>query len=157
MVSIGENYPIGDTKIDSTRVPITGPGGVVIDPNNLRYDPTTPTYRKTKTITVGIGSALNVGIASLVVVKPGIGYTGGILVDPYDEPIITGFGETVGIKIDSGGGVVGFISDSAIAIIADDYPEIRIRSLTGSGAEIRPSIGIVTSVSKLTQIIDCIS
>ena len=157
MVSIGENYPIGDTKIDSTRVPITGPGGVVIDPNNLRYDPTTPTYRKTKTITVGIGSALNVGIASLVVVKPGIGYTGGILVDPYDEPIITGFGETVGIKIDSGGGVVGFISDSSIAIIADDYPEIRIRSLTGSGAEIRPSIGIVTSVSKLTQIIDCIS
>ena len=157
MVSIGENYPIGDAKIDSTRVPITGPGGVVIDPNNLRYDPTTPTYRKPKTITVGIGSALNVGIASLVVVKPGIGYTGGILVDPYDEPIITGFGETVGIKIDSGGGVVGFISDSPIAIIADDYPEIRIRSLTGSGAEIRPSIGIVTSVSKLTQIIDCIS
>ncbi len=165
MVSIGENYPIGDTKIDSRRVPITGPGGVVIDPDNFRYDSTTPTYKKLRTITVGIGSALNVGIASLVIVKPGIGYTGGILVDPFDDPIITGFGETVGIKTNSDGGVVGFISrnksgfisDSPIAIIADDYPEIRIRSLTGSGAEIRPSIGIVTSVSKLTQIIDCIS
>lgn len=157
MVSIGENYPIGDTAIDSRRVPITGPGGVVIDPTNGRYNPITPTYRKRKTITVGIGSALNVGIASLVVVKPGIGYTGGILVDPYDVPILTGFGETVSVGVNTSGGVVNFISNSPIAIVAEDYPEIRIRSLTGSGAEIRPSIGIVTSISKLTQIIDCIS
>lgn len=157
MVSIGENYPIGDTAIDSTRVPITGPGGVVIDPDNLRYDSTTPTYRKPKTITVGIGSALNVGIASLVIVKPGIGYTGGILVDPFDVPIVTGFGETVSVGVNTSGGVVNFISNSPIAIVAEDYPEIRIRSSTGSGAEIRPSIGIVTSINKLTQIIDCIS
>lgn len=157
MVSIGENYPIGDTKVSGKRVPIVGPGGVVIDPNNLRYDPTAPTYRRPRTITVGIGSALNVGIASLTVIKPGVGYTGGILVDPFDIPVLTGFGETIGITIDGKGGVVGFISDSPIAIISDDYPEIRIRSQTGSGAEIRPSIGIVTSISKLTQVIDCIS
>lgn len=163
MVSIGENYPIGDTRIDSRRVPIVGPGGVVIDPNNLRYDPTTPTYRRPRTITVGIGSALNVGIASLTVVKPGTGYTGGILVDPFDIPVLTGFGETIGIKTDSSGGVIGFVSDSPIAIVSDDYPEIRIRSQTGFGAEIKPAIGIVTSVSKskltqvIEQVIDCIS
>jgi hypothetical protein len=158
MVSIGENYPVGSTRIDSSRVPIVGPGGVVIDPNNLRYNPLAPQYRKPRTITVGIGSSINVGIASLTIIRPGIGYsTGDIIVDPFDIPIVTGFGETVSVGVNSSGGIVNFISESPIAILSDEYPEIRIRSSTGTGAEIKASIGIVTSISKLTQIIDCIS
>jgi hypothetical protein len=158
IVSVGENYPVGSTKIDAARVPIVGPGGVVIDPNNLRYNPLAPQYRKPRSITVGIGASVNVGIASLTIIRPGVGYsTGDIVVDPFDIPIVTGFGETIGIKTDSNGGISGFISESPVAILSDEYPEIRVRSLNGVGAEIKASIGIVTSISKLTQIIDCIS
>lgn len=158
VVSIGENYPVGSTKIDATRVPIVGPGGVVIDPDNLRYNPIAPQYTKPRNITVGIGSSINVGIASLTIIRPGIGYsTGDIIVDPFDIPIVTGFGETISVGVNSSGGIVNFISESPVAILSDEYPEIRVRSSTGSGAEIRPSIGIVTAISKLTQIIDCIS
>ncbi len=158
IVSIGENYPVGSTRINSKRVPIVGPGGVVIDPNNLRYNPLTPQYRKSRTITVGVGPSINVGIASLSIIRPGTGYSSDdIVVDPLNIPIVTGFGETVGVKVDSNGGIIGFVSDSPVSIVSDDYPEIRIRSANGLGAEIKASIGIVTSISKLTQIIDCIS
>ncbi len=158
IVSVGENYPVGSTRIDAARVPIVGPGGVVIDPNNLRYNPLAPQYRKPRSITVGIGASINVGIASLTIIRPGVGYsTGDIVVDPFDIPIVTGFGETIGIKTDANGGIRGFISESPVAILSDEYPEIRVRSVNGVGAEIKASIGIVTSISKLTQIIDCIS
>ncbi len=158
VVSTGENYPIGNIRVVPSRVPIVGPGGVVIDPTNLRYNPTAPQYRIPRQITVGVGSAVNVGIASLSIIKPGTGYdTGDIIVDPFDAPILTGFGDPIGIKTGPNGEIVGFESNSPIAIIAEDYPRIRVRSLNGIGAEIRPSIGIVTAISKLTQIIDCIS
>jgi len=159
MVSIGENYPVGSTRIDSRRVPIVGPGGVAINPNTLIYNPLSPKYDSSRSITVGIGSSINVGIASLTIIRPGVGYSSAdIIVDPRDNPIQTGFGETIGVKVDSNGGIIGFVSDSPISIISDDYPEIRVRSAGGGiGAEIKASVGIVTSISKLTQIIDCIS
>jgi hypothetical protein len=158
IVSVGENYPVGSTRIDATRVPIVGPGGVPINPINLIYNPLSPQYENSRTITVGIGSSINIGISSLTIIRPGIGYSfTDIIVDPSDNPIRTGFGETIGIKVNSNGGIIGFVSDSPVAIISDDYPEIRVRSANGIGAEIKASVGIVTSISKLTQIIDCIS
>jgi hypothetical protein len=165
MNSIGENYPIGDTIIDDENIPITTPGGRILNPDT--YDPFDLPPRRLRDLRVGIGTSIAVGISSIVIVGPGIGYSfGDIVVDPFDIPINTGFGDSVGFATGPNGGISQVIAISAdgsglptgspVVIAAPDYPEFRIRTITGFGAILKPSIGIVTFVNKLTQIIDCI-
>lgn len=165
MVSIGENYSIGDTRIDAENVPITTPGGRIINPDT--YDPLDLPPKKLRSISVGIGSSINIGISSIVIVNPGAGYSfKDIIVDPFDVPYNTGFGDSIGISTGPNGDITGVIAISAdgsalptgspVIIANPDYIELRVRTLNGVGAVLKPSIGIVTYVNKLTQIIDCI-
>jgi len=156
MVSIGENYPIGTTQIDTRRIPISSPGGTRIG-EDLIYNRTAPRYNRPTTATVGVGSSINVGIASLTIVYPGINYVpDDTIVDPYGDEVVTGFGETINVRVDDRGRIVGFKANSAIAIVAENLPELRVKSSTGFGAIIKPSVGIVTSITKYTKIVDCI-
>lgn len=169
MVSIGENYPTEGLKIDGTRVPTTVPGGdFILDDEFVSADDFDDLFGD-QLNTVGIGSDTNIGISSIVIVNSGSGYSGNeILVDSDHNPL--GFGNTfIGISTDSNGGIKEIIavefnennvicrSGNTPVIIANSYPEIRIKSDTGSGALLRPSIGTLTTTNlPLVQIIDCI-
>lgn len=162
MVSIGENYSIGDTTLDGTNIPITTPGGNIFNLDSAGAD-VAPLN------TVGIGTDVNIGISSVLVVNSGIGYSGSeILLDENGRPY--GDGTTfIGISTNDKGGIQEVItvqfdqnnniirSRNTPAIVIDGYPEIIVNSQTGSGAVLKPSIGIITSINQpLVQIIDCI-
>lgn len=146
MVSIGENYPIGNTQIDGTRVPITAPGGYPLDPDTFEQ---ISLRRLRRNISVGVGNSMNIGIASIVAISTGIGYSStDLIVDPFDIPYnFAGTDENI---------TFGDIIVGGANIIFEEIPEIRVRSSTGSGAILKPQVGIISSVNKLTQIIDCI-
>jgi hypothetical protein len=150
MVSIGENYPIGTTQIDETRVPITAPGGKALNPITFEFDD-----RDERPTTVGVGSQSNIGISEVLIINSGTGYSSSdILVDEDDNQIGI---STINLNVDSDGQILNIISENPFIVTENGfYPEIRVRTSTGSGAVLKPSIGIVTSINNLTQIIDCI-
>ena len=159
MVSIGENYPIGVRNYNPDDYPIVTPGGRTVNPVTYEPSPYTPPSN------VGIGSTVNIGISSIVIVNPGFGYTDGdFVVDNEDRVIgiITGTTEvglgTTSIKIipDDNGKIIGFTPSPIIPVPDGGIIEIRVKSNTGSGAVLKSSIGIITSISRITQIIDCI-
>lgn len=146
MVSIGENYPIGETQIDGNTVPITSPGGLILDPDTYEI---VRGEGRTRNVSVGIGLSMNIGIASIVAISTGVGYAStDIIADPFNVPYT--FAGTDDIV------TFGDVLSGQVNIIVSDYPEIRVISPTGFGALLKPAIGIVTSVNKLTQIIDCV-
>jgi hypothetical protein len=146
MVSIGENYPIGELAIDGTRVPTTGPGGFPLDPDTLNQ---LSLRNLPRNISVGVGSTMNIGIASIVVVNPGSGYIStDLITDEFGTPYnSSGTEEPI---------TYGDVLERQPTLLFTNYPEIRVLSSTGTGAILKAQVGIVSSVDKLTQIIDCI-
>lgn len=155
ITSIGENYPTGSLKVDTSDVPITAPGGIPLDPETYEFD---KRVRLRNNIVVGVGDSMNIGITSIAVVSPGIGYSSDdVVTDPFDIPFnIAGTGTTI---------TVGILSTGNPIILPNvPFPELRIRSSTGSGALLKPLVGIITDITvsagytagRLVQIIDCI-
>lgn len=155
MNSIGENYPIGDTKVDLSDVPITGPGGIPLDPETFEFD---KRVRPRNNINVGVGDSMNIAIAEIAVISPGIGYSSDdVITDPFDIPFnIAGTATTITVGI--------FTAVNPIILPRIPFPEFRIRSSTGSGAVLTPIVGVAKDINvaagytagKLVQIIDCI-
>ena len=146
MVSIGENYPIGQTEIDGTRVPTTGPGGFPFDPDTFEQ---LSIKKLPKNISVGVGSTMNIGIASIVAISTGTGYAStDLITDQFGIPYnFAGTEENI---------TFGDVLSGGPRVLFTTYPEFRILSSTGSGAILKAQVGIVSSVDKLTQIIDCV-
>ena len=146
MVSIGENYPIGQTAIDATRVPITDPGGFPLDPDTFRQLSIRDIPRN---ISVGVGSTMNIGIASIVAISTGTGYAS-------TDPITDEFGVPYNFAGTEEQITFGDVLNRETRVLFTSYPEFRVLSFSGTGAILKPQVGIVSSVDKLTQIIDCI-
>lgn len=152
MVSIGENYPVGNSNYEDTDYQIIAPGGQPLDPET--YEPTDYIINST----VGVGTTTNIGISSIIIVNPGFGYTSGdTIVDNNGIGIgDTNLGPITIIPDDGTGSIVGFNPSPVILVPNGIPPQIRVKTTTGSGAVLKPSIGIITSISRLTRVIDCI-
>lgn len=152
MVSIGENYPVGVGNYEPDDYQIIAPGGQALDPET--YEPTNYVINST----VGVGTTTNIGISSIIIVNPGFGYTSGdIVVDNNGVGIgTTEFGPITIIPEDETGAIIGFSPSPVILVPNGIPPQIRVKTSTGSGAVLKPSIGIITSISRLTRVIDCI-
>ena len=156
-VSIGENYAIdpntSDSSISDAR--ITTPGGLPLDPDTFEID---RRRRLPRNITVGVGNSMNIGLTSILVVNSGVGYSStDIIVDPFDIPY-NNIGDDEPLTI-------GIVTTNPVAIIPrTTIPEFRIRTSTGTGAILKPIIGIPGdpnvaagyTAGRLVQIIDCI-
>lgn len=168
MVSIGENYPIGDTKVNDRNLVTTVPGGGNIDDVLATSEGRRKNPRVRNSLSVGVGSGIgrdgisigskmNLGIASIGVYRPGDGYSSDdIITDPFDIPYNIA-GTEIGIAYST-------LAQGVYIIPTTPYPEFRIRSETGSGAILKPiivdaadvNISVGYTPGRLIQIIDCI-